>query len=211
MDGYLSVVANKTNDVTKQLTLFASIFMPLSFVVGFFGQNFEVLGHAGFMWTMVGVVTVLPPAMVYYFSRKHGPVSDGAIAGAIESLRSYRSKVFVPGAAPHPVLPFLIERLEDSRRYPIGPGFTVEDQMRALGSLASHVRSLARGVTASPASPARPGANGGGTTRHFESISSFFDSLDFEADLDYSPEDARAAGAPEEGVRRSPGGLILPT
>ena len=43
LDGYLSMVANRTNEITKQLTLFATLFLPLSFVVGFFGQNFEVL------------------------------------------------------------------------------------------------------------------------------------------------------------------------
>ncbi len=148
-------------------------------------------------------------ADIYYFSRKHGPVSDEAIAGALESLRSYCSRIFVPEGAPHPILPFLIERIRDARRYPVGPGFTVEAQMRALGSLASYIRSLARSATASPA---RPGAKGGDTTRHFESLSSFFDSLDFEADLDYSPEDPQAAAAQEEAVvRRSPGGLILPS
>ncbi len=46
MEGYLSTVANRTNDITKQLTIFATIFLPLSFIVGFFGQNFEVLSEA---------------------------------------------------------------------------------------------------------------------------------------------------------------------
>jgi magnesium transporter len=36
----LSVVANRQNEVAKQLTIIATIFLPLSFVVGFFGQNF---------------------------------------------------------------------------------------------------------------------------------------------------------------------------
>jgi magnesium transporter len=38
---HLSVVANRQNEVAKQLTVIATIFLPLSFVVGFFGQNFE--------------------------------------------------------------------------------------------------------------------------------------------------------------------------
>ena len=40
MDVYLSSVSNRVNDVMKQLTTIATIFLPLSFVVGFFGQNF---------------------------------------------------------------------------------------------------------------------------------------------------------------------------
>jgi magnesium transporter len=42
-DAYLSVVSNRLNQITKQLTVIATIFLPLSFVVGFFGQNFKWL------------------------------------------------------------------------------------------------------------------------------------------------------------------------
>jgi magnesium transporter len=42
-DAYLSVVSNRLNQITKQLTVMATIFLPLSFVVGFFGQNFKWL------------------------------------------------------------------------------------------------------------------------------------------------------------------------
>ena len=39
-DLYLSTVSNRQNDVMKQLTVIATIFLPLSFITGFFGQNF---------------------------------------------------------------------------------------------------------------------------------------------------------------------------
>jgi magnesium transporter len=39
-DAYLSVTSNRLNQISKQLTVVATIFLPLSFVVGFFGQNF---------------------------------------------------------------------------------------------------------------------------------------------------------------------------
>jgi magnesium transporter len=39
-DAYLSVVSNRLNEITKQLTVVATVFLPLSFLVGFFGQNF---------------------------------------------------------------------------------------------------------------------------------------------------------------------------
>jgi magnesium transporter len=45
---HLSVVANRQNEVAKQLTIIATIFLPLSFIVGFFGQNFAwLVSHIG--------------------------------------------------------------------------------------------------------------------------------------------------------------------
>ncbi|MDP1822009.1 MAG: magnesium/cobalt transporter CorA [Archangium sp.] len=70
VEAYLSQVANRTNDVTKQLTIFASIFMPLSFLVGFFGQNFDVLGGPVFFAIMLGTIVALPVAMVFWFRHK---------------------------------------------------------------------------------------------------------------------------------------------
>ena len=40
MDTYLSVINNRMNDIMKTLTAIATLFMPLSFVAGFFGMNF---------------------------------------------------------------------------------------------------------------------------------------------------------------------------
>jgi len=70
MDGYLSMVANKTNDITKQLTIFATIFLPLSFIVGFFGQNFDVLAAKGFYYAMWVMIVLFPIALVFWFRHK---------------------------------------------------------------------------------------------------------------------------------------------
>jgi magnesium transporter len=70
MDGYLSMVANKTNDITKQLTIFATIFLPLSFIVGFFGQNFpEIQGPVGY-YTMWATTIAVPVALIFWFRHK---------------------------------------------------------------------------------------------------------------------------------------------
>jgi magnesium transporter len=48
MDVYLSTVSNRLNAVMKQLTLIATVFLPLTFVTGFFGQNFGwMVRHIG--------------------------------------------------------------------------------------------------------------------------------------------------------------------
>jgi magnesium transporter len=48
MDVYLSSVSNRSNSVMKQLTVIATIFLPLTFVTGFFGQNFDwMVEHVG--------------------------------------------------------------------------------------------------------------------------------------------------------------------
>jgi magnesium transporter len=70
VDAYLSVVANRTADVSKQLAIFATLFLPLSFVVGFFGQNFEALGGPTFFGVMLGLLVTMPAIMFWWFKRK---------------------------------------------------------------------------------------------------------------------------------------------
>lgn len=41
MDFYLSIIGQRTNDVMKLLTIVATIFIPLSFIVGLYGMNFD--------------------------------------------------------------------------------------------------------------------------------------------------------------------------
>jgi magnesium transporter len=55
LDAYMSVVSNRLNDVMKQLTIIATVFLPLSFLTGFFGQNFAFLvNHMGSVGAFVG-------------------------------------------------------------------------------------------------------------------------------------------------------------
>jgi magnesium transporter len=75
MDVYLSTVSNRLNAVMKQLTVIATIFLPLSFVTGFFGQNFTFLtGHIGSAWTFwvfgIGVELAIVLGMLWVFRRR---------------------------------------------------------------------------------------------------------------------------------------------
>jgi magnesium transporter len=52
---HLSAVANRQNDVSRQLTIIATIFLPLTFITGFYGQNFGwLVSHIGGGDTFVG-------------------------------------------------------------------------------------------------------------------------------------------------------------
>jgi magnesium transporter len=70
VDAYLSVVANRTSDISKQLTLFASIFMPLSFIVGFFGQNFPPVASDWLFPVMLTLMVLVPAVTLWWFKRK---------------------------------------------------------------------------------------------------------------------------------------------
>lgn len=50
LDAYLSVTSNRLNQVMKVLTIISTIFLPLSFITGFFGMNFRVIPLADREW-----------------------------------------------------------------------------------------------------------------------------------------------------------------
>jgi magnesium transporter len=76
-DLYLSTVSNRQNDVMKQLTVIATIFLPLSFITGFFGQNFGLLVQHLIVpsWTFwvfgIGSMVMTCVLLLAYFRRKH--------------------------------------------------------------------------------------------------------------------------------------------
>ena len=73
MNTYLSSIANRTNDVMKVLTIMASIFIPLTFLAGIYGMNFEHMPELHVRWAYPAVwAAMLATAggMVAYFWRK---------------------------------------------------------------------------------------------------------------------------------------------
>jgi magnesium transporter len=76
-DMYLSTVANRQGEVGKQLAIIATIFLPLSFLTGFFGQNFTFLTNHVLdnTWTFfvlgLGLLLVSVGALWVFFKRKH--------------------------------------------------------------------------------------------------------------------------------------------
>jgi len=74
MDVYLSTVSNRLNAVMKQLAVIATIFLPLSWLTGFFGQNFGWLtGHIGHWQAFVGVgIELVALAILLAFFKRRG-------------------------------------------------------------------------------------------------------------------------------------------
>jgi len=72
-DVHLSTTSNRMNAVMKTLTIFSAIFMPLTFIVGIYGMNFENMPELknlyGYYYTW-GVMAVVTVGMVLYFKSK---------------------------------------------------------------------------------------------------------------------------------------------
>ncbi|MEY2461329.1 MAG: magnesium transporter [Acidimicrobiaceae bacterium] len=72
-DYHQSKVANDQNEVMKRLTLVASIFLPPTFIVGLYGQNFDAIPELhwaqgyGFSWLLIMISTV---GQLIYFRRR---------------------------------------------------------------------------------------------------------------------------------------------
>ena len=73
LDIYLSSVSNRMNEVMKVLTIIATIFIPLTFVAGIYGMNFDVMPELHWAWSYPIVWTVMIGVavfMVFFFRRK---------------------------------------------------------------------------------------------------------------------------------------------
>jgi len=73
LDTYLSSISNRLNEVMKVLTIIATIFIPLTFLVGLYGMNFRFMPELGWRWGYPAVLTVMVVAaagMVAYFRRR---------------------------------------------------------------------------------------------------------------------------------------------
>jgi magnesium transporter len=72
LDAYLSTVSNRLNEVMKRLTLVTTIFMPISFVVGFGGMNFTSFVPFEEKWAfgiIVAALLAMPTGMIIWFRR----------------------------------------------------------------------------------------------------------------------------------------------
>lgn len=70
---YLSSVSNRLNEIMKVLTVFSTIFIPLTFITGIYGMNFENMPELKWPWAyplLWGVFLSIPITLLIYFRKK---------------------------------------------------------------------------------------------------------------------------------------------
>jgi magnesium transporter len=73
LDIYLSSVSNKLNEVMKVLTIISTVFIPLTFIAGIYGMNFENMPELHYKWgyfIVIGIMIVLGATMIGVFWKK---------------------------------------------------------------------------------------------------------------------------------------------
>jgi magnesium transporter len=72
-DMYLSAISNRMNEVMKVLTVIATIFIPLTFIVGIYGMNFHYMPELAWKWgyfVTMAIMAILGLGMAFYFKKK---------------------------------------------------------------------------------------------------------------------------------------------
>jgi magnesium transporter len=74
MDIYLSTNANKMNEVMKVLTIMSSIFIPVTFIAGVYGMNFdnmpELKTQNGYYFIWAVMISIITGLLIYFKRRK---------------------------------------------------------------------------------------------------------------------------------------------
>jgi magnesium transporter len=72
-DTYMSVVSNRTNAIMKLLTFITTVFMPLTFLAGLYGMNFEHMPPKDEPWgfyACLGTMVLTVVGMLWFFKRR---------------------------------------------------------------------------------------------------------------------------------------------
>ena len=73
MDVYMSSVSNKMNEVMKLLTVISTIFIPLTFIAGIYGMNFQYMPELQWQWGYFvcwGVMIAIASGLIVFFWRR---------------------------------------------------------------------------------------------------------------------------------------------
>lgn len=72
-DIYLTYQSNRMNEIMKVLTIIATIFIPLTFIAGVYGMNFEFMPELSYRWSypaVWGIMIIVMGGMIVYFRKK---------------------------------------------------------------------------------------------------------------------------------------------
>jgi magnesium transporter len=72
-DLHISITGHHMNEIMKVLTIIATIFIPITFVAGIYGMNFEVMPELKWRWGYVavwGLFVAITAGMLVYFRRR---------------------------------------------------------------------------------------------------------------------------------------------
>jgi magnesium transporter len=72
-DTYLSGISNRMNEIMKVLTIIATIFIPLTFLAGIYGMNFDFMPELHWRWGYPAVwilMAAMVGVMIFYFRKK---------------------------------------------------------------------------------------------------------------------------------------------
>ncbi|HTT89604.1 MAG TPA: magnesium transporter CorA family protein [Acidimicrobiales bacterium] len=108
LDTHLSTVSNRLNVVMKQLTIIATVFLPLSFLTGFFGQNYawmisKITSAPAFWGVGVGSQIVVAVGLLIMFRRRGWLSSDGTVPAAVPAKRTRPMISHMRWLALHPI------------------------------------------------------------------------------------------------------------
>ncbi|MBZ5713599.1 magnesium/cobalt transporter CorA [Nannocystis pusilla] len=74
VEAYLSVSANKTNEIMKVLTQISTVMLPLTFIAGIYGMNFDIMPEL--RWSFgypfaLGLMALTAAGLIFWFRRRH--------------------------------------------------------------------------------------------------------------------------------------------
>lgn len=97
LNTYLSAVSNRMNEVVKTLTLIASIFVPLTFIAGIYGMNFEAMPELHWKWSypaLLLLMAITAAGMLIHFRRRGwiGKGDPGRRGGSGRSRGTHRNR-----------------------------------------------------------------------------------------------------------------------